>query len=188
MGANFLEFVLQRGCARRNCLTPIHRTWVPFHGIVFPCLSYEEHLSSRPPASRRRQPRYRTGFRFIGTRICNSAMSVLTLPPVNSHGYGSISASIVFSPQDRLSITTITCESAAKAMLTQSKYLSDIERLPGVSRVVLPAVAKVDSGSYRTPSGGVIACAARGKIVTIVAANDEARLPAVTYFKANSLV
>ena len=58
--------------------------------------------------------------------------TILTLPPVTLRGYGAIAATFRVLDGGRASLTAITCESAQKARLMQAKYLSDLERLPGL--------------------------------------------------------
>ncbi len=97
--------------------------------------------------------------------------AVLTLPPVTLRGYGAIAATFRVLDGGRASLTAITCESAQKARLIQAKYLSDLERLPGLrpeSRVAKGGGVSL----HHTPSGGVVACYARGRDARILAAVD----------------
>jgi hypothetical protein len=100
----------------------------------------------------------------------------LNLPAVTLHGYGTISAVFRVFDRGRASLTTIACETAQKALLTQAKYLSDLERLRPL------ATARLAHNGHkipfrRTASGGAVACYTHGRDVLILAAMDE---PALT--------
>lgn len=96
------------------------------------------------------------------------------LAPTTLHGYGTISA-ISRALDGGASLTHITCESAPKAWLTQAKYLSDLERLPGLVKADF-AHGGQSIPYHRTPTGGAIVCYARGRDVMLVAAVDEQTL------------
>lgn len=101
---------------------------------------------------------------------------VIVLPAVSLRGYGTLSA--VFRHVGDASLTHVTCESAAKALLTQAKYLSDLERIPGMKEVTLKLHGQAIP-SRKAALGGVIACCADGQDVLIVAAPSEERAAAL---------
>ena len=95
--------------------------------------------------------------------------SALNFPSTNLHGYGRISAKFRSFNGGSASITHVICESKQKALLVQSKYLSDLERIPGVG-----SVGKSLNGTPHraTGLGGVVSCFARGRDVLIFAASN----------------
>ena len=118
----------------------------------------------------------------------------IQLTPTTLHGFGTLTAQFHSLDGGRSSVTHITCESAQKALLTQAKYLSDLERLGGMQAAGRQDISVV-KGTYRhhgvsipvhtTPTGGVVACYGRGQHVIIIAAADKARLAALfTIFDA----
>ena len=107
-----------------------------------------------------------------------SNSGLVTLPPVKLHGYGTLSATVQTLDKGRSSVTHITCESAEKALLTQAKYLSDAQRLPGVELTHVSLHGRFVP-ARRTPSGGAVVCMAHGLNVMILAANDEKTLPKI---------
>ena len=94
------------------------------------------------------------------------------LAPTNLHGFGTLAA--VFQPIDQghASQTRITCESAPKALLTQAKYLSDLECLSGLVKANFSCHGR-SLPCHRSATGSVVACYARGREVVILAAVDE---------------
>ncbi len=91
-------------------------------------------------------------------------------PPVKLRGFGTLAAIMRNMPELSATVTTITCDTPAKALLVQAKYLSDLERLPGVSKW-MHRNGDRSIPVRRTPGKGVIVCVARGVEVTIVATN-----------------
>ena len=100
--------------------------------------------------------------------------AAVTLAPKTLHGYGTISAAFRVLDGGRASLTHITCESGPKALLTQAKYLSDLERLPGVEKGSFAHRGQAIP-LHHSPSG-VLACYARGREVLILAAADASAL------------
>ena len=98
------------------------------------------------------------------------ARKVVVLPPQMLHGYGRISATIHSSNSDGVSLATIECESAAKALLVQAKYLSDLQRLPGV-KAAEHRLPHGGTARFWSTAAGQTACFARHNTVLILAAN-----------------
>ncbi|MCW3054912.1 MAG: hypothetical protein JWN14_4082, partial [Chthonomonadales bacterium] len=95
----------------------------------------------------------------------------MLLPSV-LHGYGNLGAIYRILNMGRSSLTEIVCETAQKALLTQGKYLSDLERLPGLTKTILVVHGR-SIPCRRTATGGLVTCYAHGRDVLILAASDE---------------
>lgn len=100
----------------------------------------------------------------------------VTLPSATLHGYGRHTAAFAVGRSGRWSVTTILCETSQKALLFQAKYLSDLERLPGVRRGSGSSAGRPIS-CYLVANGGFLACHAENLTVHILAAVDA---PALT--------
>ncbi len=110
-----------------------------------------------------------------------AAGSVLLLSPTRLHGYGTLSAhSSTLS--DGLMLTSIHCESAAAALLTQAKFLSDLAAIPGIS------VADTQGYSvWHTPNGAAIVCAAvRTEVSIYVGISGNSLTEIVTLLRRNT--
>ena len=94
------------------------------------------------------------------------------LPALALRGYGTLAA--VYRHLGDGSLTHITCESAAKALLTQAKYLSDLGCIPGMKEAALRLHGH-EIAARRAALGGIIACCTSGRDVLIVTAASEAR-------------
>jgi len=107
------------------------------------------------------------------------------LPPVSLRGFGSVSA--VYRHIGDAALTHITCESHAKALLTQAKYLSDLERIPGTLAATLQLHGH-EVSVHKAALGGIIACCASERDVLIVVSESEERVAALlTAVAANGL-
>ena len=92
--------------------------------------------------------------------------------PMTLHGYGTLSANFHRLDEGRSSLLRILCETTQKALLTQAKYLSDLERLPGMTTARL-TVHNRSLPCFRSAIGGVVTGYALGREVLIMAAGDE---------------
>ena len=108
------------------------------------------------------------------------AIRPIALPPLALRGYGTLSG--LFHPVVRsdgpASMLELDCESTAKALLLQAKYLSDLRSLPCVSSFVL----STPSGpvpAWTVEGNGRIAAFAIDLRVVILAAASEAALRAL---------
>ena len=95
----------------------------------------------------------------------------IIFPPMRLRGYGTLAAEFQPLHAGRASLTRIRCESEAKALLTQAKYLSDLGLLTGVREDTF-TVGRQLLPMRRTASGGAIACYSRGREVLILAAES----------------
>ncbi len=101
--------------------------------------------------------------------------SVVVLPPTTLHGYGNLGATFQELDSGRSSRMHIVCETPQKALLVQAKYLSDLERLPGLTNARFTSHGR-SLPCHSSAMGGVVACYAHGREVLILAASDEAAL------------
>ena len=108
-----------------------------------------------------------------GVRVVAPGVPAEVLPPVALRGFGTVAGTAWrFSPSS--SLLCIHCEDAAKAQLTQAKYLSDQQVLPGVQAVTVAGVA-----ALRVAGQGVLAAGRSGPEVFILTAASEAELTAL---------
>lgn len=102
----------------------------------------------------------------------------LAMPPVTLrrelHGYGAISATITPQPFRRTSLVQIECDSPASTLLLQAKYLSDLQRLPGVVRTYrsLKDGRRIPAYGFGDDVSGQVACFARHSLVLILATSE----------------
>ncbi len=94
-----------------------------------------------------------------------SAAAPETFAPISLRGYGAVSG--VWREETGGSVLEITCEDAEKAKLTQAKYLSDLQSLPGVKEV-----KSADTTGCQVEGQGIIAAWQQGSKVTILAAKS----------------
>ncbi|HEY3418649.1 MAG TPA: hypothetical protein VGM23_17370, partial [Armatimonadota bacterium] len=105
-----------------------------------------------------------------GVRISAPRVTPETLPPVALRGYGTVSGTLWrISPTS--AILCIRCENDEKAKLTQAKYLSDLQVLPGVQTVTVAGVP-----ARRVDGQGAIAACRAGQEVYIFSAASEQEL------------
>ncbi|HEY3332307.1 MAG TPA: beta-galactosidase trimerization domain-containing protein [Capsulimonadaceae bacterium] len=95
-------------------------------------------------------------------------------PPSSMRGFGTLSATDTRYTVDGStgSALAIACESDAKARLTQAKYVSDIQLLPGVSPVKIKVGGR-ELAAWSAQGQGLVAAARFGKNVTLFAATSQ---------------
>jgi hypothetical protein len=102
------------------------------------------------------------------------------LPPVALRGYGTVSGTLwrfgasagsERPPSPSASILWIRCDNEAKAKLTQAKFLSDQQVLPGVQAVTVAGVS-----ALRVAGQGVVAAGRSGAEVFLLTGASEAEL------------
>lgn len=96
-------------------------------------------------------------------------VKIETLTPQTLRGYGTVAGA--FRREAAGSVLEITCDNADKGRLTQAKYLSDLQILPGVKEI-----PGQDFTSYEVPGQGSIAAFCSRKKVTILAATNAQNL------------
>lgn len=92
-----------------------------------------------------------------------------TFEPVTLRGYGTVSG--VWRQEKDGTVLEITCEDADKAKLTQAKYLSDLQALPGVT-----VSEGKDFTRFAVEGQGSIAAWCQGSKVVILAAKSASNL------------
>ncbi|MFI5378019.1 MAG: hypothetical protein ACHRHE_01820 [Tepidisphaerales bacterium] len=118
---------------------------------------------------------------LIVVALCAGAAGAIetrTFPPAPLRGYGSLSGELWTSPDGATSTLRITCDNADKAKIVRAKFLSDLGLLPGVKSISLKTGARTLTGRSVAGQGGIVAIRS-GRDVLILAAADEARLPAL---------
>lgn len=110
---------------------------------------------------------------LLGALPCIARDPSTELAPVQLRGYGKVSGRFTQPDQPPgASVLRIDCESADKARILQSKYLSDLALLPGVKDVALGETAACEIAGQ-----GVIAALRDGARVFILSAKDAADFP-----------
>ena len=116
-------------------------------------------------------PRPHQTLAAVSAATPQTASEVIHLPPLALRGYGTVSA--VFRrlqlAHGSASVLQITCESAAKALLTQAKYLSDARSLPGV-KLMHSAIPGRSMTILTATDGAAFAGVVAGTLVEIFAA------------------
>ena len=97
-------------------------------------------------------------------------VSVQDIPEITLRGYGKVSGR--YFQFNGGSILEITCQDAEKAKLTQAKYLSDAQVLPGVT----PARSGPLPGALEVRGEGAVAAIHSGDKVFLLAATSPANL------------
>ncbi len=89
-------------------------------------------------------------------------------PPVKLRGYGTLSGTFTSDILDGqpVSVLKIVCEDKAKAQLLQAKYLSDLQILPGIKPLAIPAGQTTLPG-WIADDQGVFLAARSGTTVSI---------------------
>jgi hypothetical protein len=109
-------------------------------------------------------------FSLVGSALADPAPpQTRDYPPIQLRGYGTLSGT--FSPGtiggQPVSTLKIVCDDVAKAKLVQAKYISDLQVLPGIRPMKVPAQQANLPGFY-ADSQGVLLVARDGTNVTIL--------------------
>ncbi len=109
------------------------------------------------------------------------------LQEIDLRGYGTVSARFYSFPDYTASLLKVACQSTDKAQLTQAKYLSDLQSLPGVSNKNI-RIADIDIPVWNVYRQGTIVALQMESDLYIVAADEEKGLVwVVDYVLGNAI-
>jgi hypothetical protein len=122
-------------------------------------------------------PQSATARAGVGINPSHTTVDVIPLSQLELRGYGTLSAIFrrVQFGSGSASVLQISCESTAKALLMQAKYLSDTKSLPGVKLTETSMAGS--SRIYLTLDGGSsIAAVVADKLLVVLAAASQTDL------------
>ncbi len=122
-----------------------------------------------------RLPHYQALADALGdTKSKRAVPGTVALPHISLRGYGTISATFrhLHGAGGPASLLVIQCDTPAKALLVQSKYLSDLALMPGTEPVTLDGPGgKIVA--HRAGAEGLIAACAVDRVVSIFSAKQK---------------